>query len=667
MNLFKSIIPDLKQLKSYEIILLSLFSFSLITFSFIDFNAIKPNSSGMSIYKWTNDKNNGRELWEQIIMCTSGIAAFTGAMSVVMTAKGLYSSYFWGYINVIFYGVYAFVYGYSGDAQLNILFFLPLMIYGQYNWNKNMGVQVVKMRHLSFTKWIIAIIALLCIGITFYFEIPKFSKALVGYYLFDESKISVPRVLDSSSNALSIVAQFLLNGRYMEQWIFWIGVNSVQIAMFSGVAGFGIDINILTMLCLYQLNAIRGLYIWSKKNLEHNKKNKGLIVGKFYPFHIGHKYLIETGLEETDFLTVVVVCRNNEIISGEARYDMIKKTFNDQINSGKMELKLWYNYCNRDADSQFWALLALKWTDGFKPNIVFTSEKYGDMWAKYIGCQHKLVDLSRKKYYISGTMIRSNPYKYWDFLPQATRDYYRIVFVMIGSESTGKTSLCNKIAETFNAPYIPEYAREYIKTNDKSIACDYVCKSHVESNNSEAVRVDVTTMLYDSEDFIKIAKKQEELIENTIKNNPDSKIIISDTDGFVTGFWFDRYLNLFENDNKYYLNLFFDIYYGFWSYIYCDIRNNKHKQKNHKKPKDLKKYEKLSVLPNRIYIYSRVNTNTPFVQDGYRDGESIRPLMDRDIKNYFDKHTKIKYIELIGTYNVRTELIINYIRNILIE
>ncbi len=42
----------------------------MIVFSFIDFNEIKPNADpSLSLYKWINDKNNGKKLYEQIIMC----------------------------------------------------------------------------------------------------------------------------------------------------------------------------------------------------------------------------------------------------------------------------------------------------------------------------------------------------------------------------------------------------------------------------------------------------------------------------------------------------------------------------------------------------------------------------------------------------------------------
>ena len=39
--------------------------------------------------------------------------------------------------------------------------------------------------------------------------------------------------------------------------------------------------------------------------------------------------------------------------------------------------------------------------------------------------------------------------------------------VVIGPESTGKSTLCRQLAEHFETVWCPEYAREYLLTNGK--------------------------------------------------------------------------------------------------------------------------------------------------------------------------------------------------------
>ncbi|MEO5984128.1 MAG: ATP-binding protein, partial [Ferruginibacter sp.] len=39
--------------------------------------------------------------------------------------------------------------------------------------------------------------------------------------------------------------------------------------------------------------------------------------------------------------------------------------------------------------------------------------------------------------------------------------------VVLGPESTGKSTLCKQLADYYNTIWIPEYAREYLETNGK--------------------------------------------------------------------------------------------------------------------------------------------------------------------------------------------------------
>src|SRR5688572_24969104 len=80
---------------------------------------------------------------------------------------------------------------------------------------------------------------------------------------------------------------------------------------------------------------------------------------------------------------------------------------------------------------------------------------------------------------------------------------------IVGAESTGKTTLCEKLAAHYNTVWVPEYAREYF-------------------NNSDIYN-------YTLEDLIAIAKKQismeEELLEKA------NKILFCDTTLITLKIW----------------------------------------------------------------------------------------------------------------------------------
>ena len=45
-------------------------------------------------------------------------------------------------------------------------------------------------------------------------------------------------------------------------------------------------------------------------------------------------------------------------------------------------------------------------------------------------------------------------------------------FVVIGPESTGKSTLCSQLAQHFNTKWVPEYAREYLEKNGTNYTYD---------------------------------------------------------------------------------------------------------------------------------------------------------------------------------------------------
>jgi nicotinamide mononucleotide adenylyltransferase len=58
------------------------------------------------------------------------------------------------------------------------------------------------------------------------------------------------------------------------------------------------------------------------------------------------------------------------------------------------------------------------------PDVVFTSETYGDRLAEILGARRECVDIARSRFNISGSAICANPRAYWDMIPQSVQAYY---------------------------------------------------------------------------------------------------------------------------------------------------------------------------------------------------------------------------------------------------
>jgi nicotinamide mononucleotide transporter len=117
-----SIYPDLKCFTYAELVGLFIFASASVVFSFISFDHLYDPVAYPSIYNVVNDRLYGIEPWRRNMKCVNGGAAFTGVMSVVLVTKGKISTYFWGVINSVLYGLFAWAYG-KNFASVNTISF----------------------------------------------------------------------------------------------------------------------------------------------------------------------------------------------------------------------------------------------------------------------------------------------------------------------------------------------------------------------------------------------------------------------------------------------------------------------------------------------------------------------------------------------------------------
>lgn len=238
---------------------------------------------------------------------------------------------------------------------------------------------------------------------------------------------------------------------------------------------------------------------------------RGLIIGKFYPPHRGHKYLIDRAQAACRELTVIICYKPNETIPGLLRAQWLQRIHPDVRVLAIEDNKL------ADDDSAGWAAFTLSIL-GFVPDAVFTSEAYGDPYAAFMGTVHVLVDRDRTHVPISGTMVRSDPMRYAEYLEPCVRGYFARRVTILGAESTGTTTLSIALAKHYHTVWVPEEGRTY---------------SHGKVHGAN-------TSVWHEAEFIHIAESQNEL-ENRLAEVSNG-LVICDTDAFATGIWHERYL-----------------------------------------------------------------------------------------------------------------------------
>ncbi|MBI5031020.1 MAG: AAA family ATPase [Chloroflexi bacterium] len=190
----------------------------------------------------------------------------------------------------------------------------------------------------------------------------------------------------------------------------------------------------------------------------------GLIIGKFMPPHAGHQYLIDYARARVEHLTIIIFTKSHEPIPGHLRVEWLR-----EIAADADMLHVTDEYAvdfNRADAWEFWTR-SIRQVYPAGPDLLFSSEDYGDELARRLSACHVLVDPERKQVPISSTRVRERPFECWEFISPSVRAYYAKRICILGAESTGKTTLAAALAKHYNTVWVPEYAREYLESSNR--------------------------------------------------------------------------------------------------------------------------------------------------------------------------------------------------------
>lgn len=192
----------------------------------------------------------------------------------------------------------------------------------------------------------------------------------------------------------------------------------------------------------------------------------GLVLGKFMPLHNGHLALFNFALQHCDYLYILLCFTASEPIPGSLRLQWMEQSL-EEYNNVKL-ITLEYNEEDLPATSQSSMDVSRKWANYINKNlppfdVFFSSETYGDYVAEYINTKHMMFDKERQMVPVSATQIRQHPAALMDLIPKAVRPYFVKKVCLLGSESTGKSILTQRLAAFFNTSFVPEMARDILE------------------------------------------------------------------------------------------------------------------------------------------------------------------------------------------------------------
>lgn len=219
---------------------------------------------------------------------------------------------------------------------------------------------------------------------------------------------------------------------------------------------------------------------------------KGFVFGKFMPFHKGHEAMIRFALSYCDTLSVLVCCSNRETLPAAVRQSWLEDTFRHEP---RIQV-LVYQYDERllPNTSETSASVSAVWAAQFKllfpdHSILVTSEPYGELVADYMGITHIPFDMQKSIFPVSATKIRANLPQTWAYLPDSVKASLVTKVVLLGTESTGKTTLTSRLAAHFNSGAVMEAGRDIVAdSNDFGISDLYlIAAEHAARINRMAI------------------------------------------------------------------------------------------------------------------------------------------------------------------------------------
>lgn len=188
---------------------------------------------------------------DSILAMVSGIA---GIICNVFVSKGKISNYFFGLIFAYTYFYISLGANFLGEMNTTLYVYIPAQFIGYFLWKANMQKEqnsdAVIAKALTIKGWV-GLLAFLIIGTLLFVE-------LLNYYGGSSTG------LDGLSTIIVIAAQVLMVLRYREQWLLWIVLNIISIALWAE------NTAMYVMYSAYLLNSLYGYYNWSKLQKTNN-------------------------------------------------------------------------------------------------------------------------------------------------------------------------------------------------------------------------------------------------------------------------------------------------------------------------------------------------------------------------------------------------------------
>lgn len=190
--------------------------------------------------------------WVERFLTAENVASVLGVINIVLLVRRSIWNYPFGIAMVTLYCVVFFQARLFSDALLQVFFFV-IQIYGWWVWyHARDGEGLVKVELMSTRSRLIWAMVIVL------------ATVAEGWYLANYTTDSAPW-MDANTTAMSVVAQYLLSIRKIENWVLWIVTDVVQIGLYYWKGLYPTTGLYMLFLVLSSV----GLYEWQRELRAH--------------------------------------------------------------------------------------------------------------------------------------------------------------------------------------------------------------------------------------------------------------------------------------------------------------------------------------------------------------------------------------------------------------
>ncbi|MDR2977677.1 MAG: nicotinamide-nucleotide adenylyltransferase [Streptococcaceae bacterium] len=268
----------------------------------------------------------------------------------------------------------------------------------------------------------------------------------------------------------------------------------------------------------------------SKSKLKGQKI--GVYFGTFAPLHVGHQQQLYKCAALNDGVLLIASGTNHDRgakigLPLTKRFRYLREAYSDEptIKVAMLDeenIPPMPNGWDQWADLLFDLIRKNTIEDKLEITFYVGEEEYISELAKRFptddGNTYAVEIADRHDIQISATEIRANPMAHWNDINRVFRRHFSKIVTVMGSASTGKSTLVRWLARSINAPFSLEYAREYEE------------KSNIDDDE------------LGMDDYARLITGQYDANSQEVNSPSNQGIVFLDTDALVTRVYAKMYL-----------------------------------------------------------------------------------------------------------------------------